>query len=59
MEIKGDFNDLDIFWKGSVAEYEQYKRFLEWVDDKILMQVIISQLRQNHYWTSNSQIRKK
>lgn len=34
----GNFNDLDIFWKGNTAGYEQYKRFLECVDDNCLIQ---------------------
>lgn len=40
LDTMGDFNDLDIFWKGNIAGYEQYKRFLECVDDNYLIQDI-------------------
>ena len=41
----GDFNHPDISWRDNIAGHKQSRRFLDWVDDNFLLQVIEEPMR--------------
>ncbi|PKU39622.1 adaptin ear-binding coat-associated protein 1 [Limosa lapponica baueri] len=45
--LVGDFNFPDISWEYNMAEREQPRRFLEYVDDNFLMQVVSGPTRES------------
>lgn len=53
--LMGDSNHPDICWRDNTAGHEQSRRFLEWFDDKFLLQVTEEPTKRGAYWGCEDQ----